>query len=123
MTESAGGKEGGAVKCGLFFQPTQMADSGRQVLGLLAVGAGLIVLFTPLAAVLIAAAKTGRGRVLAWAFGGSLAAGVACLAAAFALRQAGWPLGALWLLLSAPWASALGAIVAWRAARKREAVK
>jgi hypothetical protein len=97
-----------------------MADVVKQVLGLMAVSAGLVVLFAPLGAVLIAAAKTGRGRVLAWAFGGSLAAGITCLGAAFAFRQAGWPLGALWLLLSAPWASALGAIVAWRSARKRE---
>jgi hypothetical protein len=86
----------------------------------MAVGVGLVVLFAPLGAVLIAAAKTGSGRVLAWAFGGSLAAGVACLGAALAVRQAGWPLGALWLLLSSPWASALGAVVAWRAARRRE---
>jgi hypothetical protein len=86
----------------------------------MAAGAGLLLLFAPLGAVLIAAAKTGRGRVLAWAFGGSLVAGVACLLVAAMFRQAGWPLGALWMAVSAPWGSALGAIAAWRFARRRE---
>jgi hypothetical protein len=100
-----------------------MADVGKQVLGLMAVGAGLVVLFAPLGAVLIAAAKTGRGRVLAWAFAGSLVGAGLGLAGAIVARQADWTLGALWLLLSAPWASALTAIFAWRRARKREAAK
>lgn len=91
------------------------------MIGLMAVGVGLVLLFAPLGAVLIAAAKTGRGRVLAWAFGGSLAAGLAWLALALGLRQAGWPQLAAWSLIGGPWASALGAIAAWRYARGREA--
>lgn len=98
-----------------------MADIGRQVIGLMAVVLGLVLLFAPLGAVLIAAAKTGRGRVLAWAFGGSLVAGLAWLLLALGIRQAGWPQVAAWSLIGAPWASALGAIAAWRYARRREA--
>lgn len=93
---------------------------GKQVIIAILAGLALVVLFAPLGAVLIAAAKTGRGRVLAWAFGGSLAAALLWLAGAAVLRQAGWPLGAVWMLVSAPWASALAAIWAWRAARRRE---
>ena len=80
----------------------------------------LVVLFAPLAAVLVAAAKTGRGRLLAWSFGGSLVAAFLWLAMAYALRQAGHPLGALWCLVSAPWASALAAVWAWRNVRQQE---
>lgn len=83
-------------------------------------GLALTVLFAPLAAVLVAAAKTGRGGVLAWAFGGSAVAALVWLAGAYGLQQAGHPLGALWFLVSAPWASALAAVWAWRTARQRE---
>jgi hypothetical protein len=93
---------------------------GRSLIYAVLAGLALVVLFTPLAAVLLAAAKTGRGRVLARAFGGSLAAAFLWLALAYALRQAGYPLGALWCLVSAPWASALAAVWAWRSARQRE---
>lgn len=93
---------------------------GKQLIFAVLAGLALMVLFAPLAAVLLAAAKTGRGRVLARAFGGSVAAAVLWLLGAYALRQAGWPLGALWLLVSAPWASALAAIWAWRRVRQRE---
>ena len=51
-------------------------------------GLALTVLFAPLAAVLVAAAKTGRGGVLAWAFGGSAVAALVWLAGAYAFRQA-----------------------------------
>lgn len=93
---------------------------GKQAIIAILGGLALVLLFTPLAAVLIAAAKTGRGRVLAWAFGGSLVAALLWLAGAAALRQAGWPLGAVWMLVGAPWASALAAIWAWRVVRRRE---
>lgn len=93
---------------------------GRQLIFAVLAGLALVVLFTPLAAVLVSAARTGRGRVLTWAFVGSLAAALLWLAGAYVLRQVGWPLGALWLLVSAPWASALAAIWAWRSVRQRE---
>lgn len=93
---------------------------GRQLIFAVLAGLALVVLFAPLAAVLVAAAKTGRGRILAWAFGGSLTAAFLWLAMAYALRQAGHPLGALWCLVSAPWASALAAIWAWRSVRQQE---
>ncbi len=97
-----------------------MADVGRQVVGLMVVGAALALLFAPLGAVLITAAKTGRGRVLAWAVGGSLATGLLWMLLALALRQAGWTQVALWSLVGTPWASALGAVAGWRHARARE---
>ncbi len=93
---------------------------GRQLILAVAAGLALVVLFAPLAAVLVAAAKTGRGRLLAWSFGGSLVAAFLWLAMAYALRQAGHPLGALWCLVSAPWASALAAVWAWRNVRQQE---
>jgi hypothetical protein len=83
------------------------------------VGVALAVLFAPLGAVLIAAAKTGRGRVLAWAVAGSLAAGLVWMLGALALRQAGWLELALWSLVGTPWASALGAVAGWRHGRAR----
>lgn len=84
------------------------------------VGVVLAVLFAPLGAVLIAAAKTGRGRVLAWAVAGSLAAGLLWMLGALVLRQAGWPQTAMWSLVGAPWASALGAVAGWRWARAKD---
>ena len=101
------------------FPKNSMADVGRQVVGLMAVGVALAVLFAPLGAVLITAAKTGRGRVLAWAVAGSLAAGLLWMIGSLALRQAGWPQVALWSLVGTPWASALGAVAAWRYARSK----
>ena len=83
-------------------------------------GLALMVLFAPLAAVLVAAAKTGRGSILSWAICGSQAVALLWLAGAYGLREAGYPLGALWFLVSAPWASARAAIWAWRSARQRE---
>ena len=93
---------------------------GRQLIYAVLAGLALTVLFAPLAAVLVAAGKTGRPRVLAWAFGGSAVAAFLWLSLAYALKQAGYPLGALWCLVSAPWASALAAIWAWRSVRQKE---
>ena len=85
---------------------------------MLALGAGLLVLFAPLAAVLVAAARTGGGRVLAWAFGGSLLGGLVWLAGALVLKQLASTTVAAWWLAGAPWASALGAIWGWRRVRR-----
>ncbi len=51
-----------------------MSDVGSKVIGIMVVCVGGIILFAPLASVLVAAASKGRGRVLAWAFAGSFAA-------------------------------------------------
>lgn len=93
---------------------------GTPLLYAILAGLALTVLFAPLAAVLVAAAKTGRGRVLAWAFGGSAVGAFLWLAMAYALQRAGYPFGAIWCLVSAPWASALAAIWAWRSVRQQE---
>lgn len=91
-----------------------MANVGTQVIGIMAMVAGAVVLFAPLGIVLIVAAKSGRARVLAWAFGGSLLTALLWLAVALGLRSAISPQVAGWWLLSAPWASALGAVVGWK---------
>jgi hypothetical protein len=96
-----------------------MANVGTQVFGIMAVVAGALVLFAPLGAVLIVAAKSGRGRVLAWAFAGSALAALLWLVIALGLRSAFSPQVAGWWLLSAPWASAMGAVAGWKHARKR----
>jgi|GEM_PF-5292979 hypothetical protein len=93
---------------------------GGPLLYAILAGLALVVLFAPLGAVLLAAAKTGRGRVLAWAFGGSLTGAFLWLALAYTLQRAGHPLVALWCLVSAPWASALAAVWAWRSVRQQE---
>jgi hypothetical protein len=102
-----------------------MSDVGSKVLGIMAVCAGGIVLFSPLAAVLVAAASKGRGRVLAWAFAGSFFAALACLAVAAGLYRAVSPQVAGWWMLGSPWLSALGAVAGWkgslRAAQAAEA--
>ena len=112
-SESAGGKEAGAVG----WRPLKPMDAGKQVFGIVVAVVGLVVLFAPLAAVLIAAAAKGRGRVLAWAFGGSLLAAVAWLGAVLVVRQWWSQEVAMWSLLGAPWASALGAAAGWRIKR------
>ncbi len=114
--ESAGGKEGGAVG----WPCLKPMDAGKQVFGIVAAVFGLAVLFAPLGAVLIAAAVRGRGRVLAWAFGGSLLAAAAWLGAALMVRRFWSPEVAMWSLLGAPWASALGAVAGWRIKRASE---
>lgn len=91
-----------------------MADVGKQVIGIVAAGIGLVVLFAPLGAVLVAAAAKGRGMVLVWAFGGSLLTAVAWLGGALVVRQFWSQEIAMWSLLGAPWASALGAVAGWR---------
>lgn len=108
--EWAGGKGGGAVGWRLF----KPMDTGKQLFGIVVAVVGLVVLFAPLGAVLVAAAAKGRGRVLAWAFGGSLLAAVVWLGAALAVRQWWSQEVAMWSLLGAPWASALGAAAGWR---------
>lgn len=111
--EWAGGKEGGAVGWRLL----KPMDAGKQVIGIVVTVAGLVVLFAPLGAVLVAAAAKGSGRVLAWAFGGSLLAAVVWLGAVLAVRQWWSQEVAMWSLLGAPWASALGAAAGWRMKR------
>lgn len=91
-----------------------MANAGTQVIGIVAVAAGAVVLFAPLGIVLIVAAKSGRTRVLAWAFGGGLLTALLWLAVALGLRSAVSAQVAGWWLLSAPWASALGAVLGWK---------
>lgn len=97
-----------------------MTNVGTQVLGIMAVVAGATVLFAPLGAVLIVAAKSGRSRVLAWAFIGSLLTALLWLVIAAGLRAAWSQEAALWWLLSAPWASAMGAVAGWKHARRGE---
>lgn len=91
-----------------------MANVGTQAIGVMAVVAGAVVLFAPLGIVLIVAGKSGRTRVLAWAFGGSLLVALLWLAVAAGLRAGVSAPVAGWWLLSAPWASALGAVAGWR---------
>ena len=91
-----------------------MANFGTQAMGVVAVAAGALVLFAPLGTVLIVAGKSGRTRVLAWAFGGSLVVALFWLAVAAGLREAVSARVAGWWLLSAPWASAMGAVAGWR---------
>lgn len=87
-----------------------------QVVGIMAVVAGAVVLFAPLGAVLITAAKSGRIRVLGWAFAGSLATALLWLSVALILRSTMSPKIAGWWMLSAPWASAIGAVIGWKRA-------
>lgn len=87
----------------------------------MAVVAGATTLFAPLGIVLVMAAKSGRGRVLAWAFAGSALIALLWLALALGLRAALTPQAAGWWLLSAPWASAMGAVAGWKYARRGEA--
>lgn len=102
-----------------------MPDVGSNALRIMLVCVVLFLLFTPLAAVLIAAASKGRGRVLAWAFGGSLIAALGCLGVATALNQLVSPKAAVFWLFGSPWLSALGAVAGWKRAlhaeRTREA--
>ncbi len=98
-----------------------MGDTGLNLWRALAIIAGLLALFAPLAAVLVAAAAKGRARVLAWAFGGSLAAAVACLAVAAMLNQLAPPKVALLWLMGSPWMSAVGAVAGWKWALRNEA--
>ena len=91
-----------------------MANIGTQAIGIMAVAAGALVLFAPLGIVLIVAGKSGRTRVLAWAFGGSLLVALLWLVVAWVLRGMVSAQVAGWWLLSAPWASALGAVAGWR---------
>ena len=97
-----------------------MSDVGSKVIGIMAVCAGGIILFAPLAAVLVAAASKGRGRVLAWAFAGSFAAALACLAVAAVLYRVVSPKMAGWWMLGSPWLSAVGAVAGWKWALRRE---
>lgn len=97
-----------------------MSDVGSKVLGIMAVCAGGIVLFTPLAAVLVAAASKGRGRVLAWAFAGSFFAALGCLAVAAVFYRMISPEVAGWWMLGSPWLSALGAVAGWKGSLRRE---
>ncbi len=91
-----------------------MANVGTQAIGIMAVAAGAVVLFAPLGIVLVVAGKSGRTRVLARAFGGSLLVALLWLAVAAGLRETLSAQVAGWWLLSAPWASALGAVAGWR---------
>lgn len=93
-----------------------MANVGTQVLGIMAVVAGATLLFAPLGIVLITAAKSGRTRVLIWAFAASLATALLWLAVAVVLRAIITPQIAGWWMLSAPWASAIGAVIGWKRA-------
>lgn len=81
---------------------------------------GAVLLFAPLGVVLITAAKSGRGRVLAWAFGASLAAATVWLLVAAGLRAMVSAPVAGWWLLSAPWASAMAAVFGWRRSLRAE---
>lgn len=97
-----------------------MSEGAYLVLRIVAVAGGAFLLFLPLGAVLIAAARSGRGRILAAAFFGSLVVVGVWLAVAVVLRQTLSVAAAGWWLLGAPWASALGAVVGWRRARAKE---
>lgn len=91
-----------------------MFGSGSNLFLICAAAAVGFVLFTPLAAVLIAAASRGKGRVLAWAFGGSLLAAMACLAVAGGLHFVASRRVTLFFLVLSPWASTLGAVAGWK---------
>lgn len=101
----------------------RMTDVGSKVLGIMAVCAALLLLFAPLAAVLVAAASKGRARVLAWAFGGSLIVALACLAVAAVLSQAFSPKVAGFWLAGSPWLSAVGAVAGWKRSLRAELAK
>lgn len=86
-----------------------MADVGKQVLGLMTVGAVALVMFAPLVATLWRSAASGRPRVIGRAFLAGLAVAVGWLAVAIVLRQAVAGSVAGWWLLGGPWAAAAGA--------------
>jgi hypothetical protein len=98
-----------------------MANVGMQAIGIMAVVAGAVVLFAPLGIVLIVAGKSGRTRVLVWAFGGSLSVALLWLTVAWGLRGTVSAQVAGWWLLGAPWASALGAVAGWRRSQRAKA--
>lgn len=101
----------------------RMPDVGSNALRIMLVCVVLFILFTPLAAVLIAAASKGRGRVLAWAFAGSLIAALGCLGVATALNLLVSSKAAVFWLFGSPWLSALGAVAGWKRSLRVEQAK
>jgi len=98
-----------------------MADVGKQVLGLMTMGAVALVVFAPLGFALWRATASGRTRLIGRAFWAGLIVALAWLGVAITLRQMVSGPVAGWWLLSGPWAAALGAEWARRKAL-REAV-
>jgi hypothetical protein len=91
-----------------------MNVAGGQILGVVLIFLGGFFLFAPLGLVLVAAAKSGRGRILLRAFLGSLVVAVGWLSAAWIVRVQCSAQVATWLILGGPWASALGAVIGWK---------
>lgn len=86
-----------------------MADVGKQVLGLMTLGAVALVVFAPLGVSLWRAAASGRARVIARAFLAGLVVALGWLAVAILLRRFVSAPVAGWWLLTGPWAAAAGA--------------
>ncbi len=86
-----------------------MADVGKQVLGLMTLGAVALVVFAPLGVTLWRAAASGRTRVIGRAFLAGLVVALGWLAVAIVLRQVVSAPVAGWWLLAGPWAAAGGA--------------